>query len=130
MKTRPLFIVLGLIVVAVLLVALPILTKLRKYQSDAARIGKVDIDLSQVADGVYQGAYDSGPVIVDVEVTVKNHAIRGIKLIRHRNGQGAAAEPIIDKVVSAQSIKVDVVSGATMSSNVILLAIEDALKTR
>lgn len=122
MKMRPLFIVLGLIV------ALPILIKLRRYNSDAGRIGKVDVDLSGTADGVHSGAYDSGPVVVNVDVTVKDHAITDIKLVKHRNGQGAAAESITGTVVSAQSIKVDVVSGATMSSKVILLAIEDALK--
>lgn len=130
MKIRPLFAILGLIVIAIAIVVVPILVKLRKYQSDQARVGTTDIDLAAAKDGVYTGHYDSGPVIVDVEVTVKDHAITDIKLVRHRTGQGQAAEAMPGKILAAQSIKVDVVSGATMSSKVILLAIEDAFKAK
>jgi uncharacterized protein with FMN-binding domain len=130
MKIRPLWAILGLIVIAVAIVVLPILFKLKRYQSDSTRVGTVDVDISKVADGVYTGSYDSGPVIVVVDVTVKDRAITDIKLVKHRNGQGQAAAAITDKVIAAQSIKVDAVSGATMSSNVILLAIENALKGR
>jgi uncharacterized protein with FMN-binding domain len=48
--------------------------------------------------------------------------------LEHRNGQGEAAEVIPQMVVDAQSLQVDAISGATFSSKVILLAIEDALK--
>ncbi|MGE5578451.1 MAG: FMN-binding protein [Bacillota bacterium] len=129
MRVRPLFIVLGLVVLAVAVFMVPILAKLKRYQADAMnRIGKVDVDLGRVEDGTYSGHYDTGPVIVDVDVTVKNHVITSVNLVRHRNGQGAAGEGVIGKVLAAQSIKVDAVSGATMSSYAILLAIEDALK--
>ena len=65
-----------------------------------------------------------------MKVTVKNHAITDIDLLKHQNGQGKPAEVITERVLAAQSLKVDTVSGATMSSKVILLAIEDALKTK
>lgn len=130
MKIRPLYAILGLIILAILVMALPLLLKLKRYQSDANRAGTVDIDLSKVSDGVYTGSYDSGPVVVEVKVTVSGHAITDIELVKHRNGQGSAAEAITGKIIAAQSLKVDVVSGATMSSKVILLAIENALKGR
>ncbi|MBA7580983.1 hypothetical protein ES708_22882 [subsurface metagenome] len=53
--------------------------------------------------------------------------IAGIELVKHRSGQGAPAEMIASKVVEAQTLEVDVVSGATYSSKVILKAIENAL---
>ncbi len=118
-----------MIVIALAAVA-PILLKLRKYQADQAKVGTGDFDLSKIADGVYAGWYDSGPVIVDVKVSVQDHTITKIDLVRHRTGQGQAAEAIVGKVVAAQSLKVDTISGATMSSRVILLAIENALKAR
>ena len=40
---------------------------------------------------------------------------------------GEKAEVIIDKVMAEQSLEVDVVSGATLSSKCILNAIENAL---
>jgi len=47
-------------------------------------------------------------------------------IIEHFNGRGEKAEAIIPRVIEAQSLDVDVVSGATGSSKAILKAIEDA----
>jgi uncharacterized protein with FMN-binding domain len=85
------------------------------------------IDLNTVADGVYAGSYSVFPVSVEVSVTVKGHVITDIQLVKHSNGQGGAAEAIPGKVIQAQSLAVDSVSGATYSSRVILKAIETAL---
>jgi uncharacterized protein with FMN-binding domain len=86
-----------------------------------------DIDLAAIADGVYTGSYSSFPVSAEVSVTVKDHVITGIELLKHDNGQGAPAEVIPGKVVESQTLRVDSVSGATYSSRVILKAIENAL---
>jgi uncharacterized protein with FMN-binding domain len=85
------------------------------------------IDLAAIEDGVYSGSYSAFPVSAEVSVTVKDHAIAKIDLIKHANGQGAPAEVIPDMVVKSQSLQVDSVSGATYSSRVILKAIENAL---
>ncbi len=87
-----------------------------------------DIDLSSVSDGTYEGKYAVFPVSVIVNVTVRDHLITGIDLVKHVNGKGQAAESIPDQVIEEQSLDVDVVSGATYSSKVILLAIDDALQ--
>ncbi|TYB94365.1 MAG: FMN-binding protein, partial [Kosmotoga sp.] len=50
-----------------------------------------------------------------------------IELIEHNHGRGEAAEVIPEKVVEAQSLKVDIITSATYSSKVILKAIENAL---
>lgn len=88
-----------------------------------------DVDLDQVSDGMYIGDYSAFPVAVQVDVTVKDHAITGINLVKHQNGQGGSAEVIPQMVVDAQSLQVDTISGATYSSKVILLAIHDALQS-
>lgn len=87
-----------------------------------------DVDLSKIEDGNYIGNYRAFPVEAEVEVRIKDHRIEGIELKRHNNGQGSAAEVIPDKVTEAQTLDVDIVSGATYSSKVILKAIENALK--
>ncbi len=87
-----------------------------------------NVDFSKAEDGVYVGSYNAFPVAAEVEVTISNHQISKIELIKHNNGQGSTAEVIPDKVVEAQTLEVDIVSGATYSSKVILKAIEDALK--
>ncbi len=67
------------------------------------------------------------PISAKVRVVVKKQQLAEIEMERHFNGQGSLAETILDTVIEAQSINVDVVSGATYSSMVILKAIENAL---
>ena len=84
-------------------------------------------DLSKIADGKYQGNSKVGPVRVTLDVTVQNSVMTSIQLIQHRNGLGKKAEAIVPKIIDAQSLGVDVVSGATASSKAILQAVENAL---
>ncbi|MDP2813658.1 MAG: FMN-binding protein [Erysipelotrichaceae bacterium] len=86
------------------------------------------VDLSLIKDGDYQGKYSAFPVSVMVEVSVVDHRITKIDIIKHNNGQGGDAEAIVDEVIRLQSLDVDVISGATYSSQVIKLAIADAFK--
>lgn len=85
-------------------------------------------DAGKVADGVYEGAAFLLPVSVRVRATVADGRISSIDLLKHFNGQGKPAEAIMARVVAAQSLGVDTVSGATQSSLTILAAIQNALK--
>lgn len=69
------------------------------------------------------------PVYVEVEVSVTEHKITNIKIIEHENGLGGKAEKIVDNIISRQSLEVDAVSGATVSSKCIIKAIENALQS-
>ncbi len=86
-----------------------------------------DIDLLSVEDGTYTGQYSQTPLSVIVEVEVFDHEIVNIVILKHDNGQGDPAEVIINSVMASQSLEVDTIAGATYSSIVILLAIQDAL---
>lgn len=86
------------------------------------------VDLTAVEDGVYSGSYEAFPVSAEVKVTVESHKIKEIQIISHNNGQGAPAEAIVDEVVDKGTLQVDVISGATYSSKVLLKAVENALK--
>jgi uncharacterized protein with FMN-binding domain len=84
-------------------------------------------DLHNIDDGKYTGSYRSRVVRAKVQVSVQDHGIKTINILKHFNGQGSNAEVIVDDVITAQSLEVDTVSGATISSKVILKAIEIAL---
>lgn len=88
-----------------------------------------NVDLTKLKDGTYTGSYKAFPVAAEVRVTIFNHKITTIELVKHNNGQGDPAEVIPGKVVEAQTLDVDIVSGATYSSKVILKAIENALNS-
>jgi uncharacterized protein with FMN-binding domain len=87
-----------------------------------------DVDLASVKDGVYEGSQDNGLVSAVVQVETKDGKIDSIKVLKHKHGPGHSAKKIVDRVVAAQSLKVDSVSGATGSSKVLLKAIESALE--
>ncbi|MDO9592582.1 MAG: FMN-binding protein [Erysipelotrichaceae bacterium] len=92
------------------------------------RIEVQPLALADVADGEYKGRYSVFPVTVSVKVTVSDHKITSIEILEHINGQGSKAESIISEIIRTQSIKVDVISGATYSSQVIKLAVFKALE--
>ena len=92
----------------------------------AIDIGQVD--LQAVNDGTYAGKYETALVKASVEVDVADHKIKAVRIIRHDCGLGKKAEKITGDIVKAQSLDVDVVSGATQSSQVILKAVENALE--
>lgn len=86
-----------------------------------------DVDLSSIDDGQYYGEFKTTVVTAVVIVEVRNHEIISIEIVEHHNGQGSDAETIVDSIILAQSLQVDAVAGATYSSKVILLAVENAL---
>lgn len=99
-----------------------------KMEQAAKQIMIKDISFEDVVDGTYTGSYELGPCAAKSEITIKDHRIIDIKLLRHEYGLGKKAEPILNDVVEEQTLKVDTISGATISSKVILASIEKALK--
>lgn len=86
--------------------------------------------LSDIQDGDYIGEYSITPVHVKVEVSVSDHQITNIAILQHDNGLGSKAESIVNDVVKEQSLDVDAVSGATVSSKCILKAVENAIENK
>ncbi len=126
MRFRMRYVLIGLLIIA-LLIAVPVIVMTMRFTREYSKLQISEVAISSVASGVYRGLCDVGPVAAEVEVTVADGTITGIRLIRHQNGQGSSAEVITDLVIEAQSLQVDVVGGATISSKVILKAIEKAL---
>lgn len=126
-KTVIILAVLAVVVIAGCFGAAAIFKNIEKNLEYLADLPLPDLDLSEIEDGTYTGGFSAFPVSAEVEVTVSNHAITGIELVRHGHGRGAAAEVIPGRVVEAQSLQVDAVTGATFSSMVILRAIAEAI---
>ncbi len=59
---------------------------------------------------------------------MKNEKITNIEILQHKNERGESAEKIVDEIIKEQRSDVDVVTGATNSSNVIKKAVEEALQ--
>ena len=91
------------------------------------KLEDVSIDVSKVEDGIYDGHSELGPVIVDVKVTVKKGKIIEVEIINHQNGLGQSANAIVNEMLDKNTYEVDAISGATVSSEVIINAVNDAL---
>ena len=113
------------LIVAVLIIVFTSMAKGLEAYLEEVEIREVD--LGTVSDGSYHSRVDAGVIIVELEVEVGNHAIRDIRLLEHRNGQGGEAENIIPRIIEEQRINVDGISGATYSSLVIQDAVMKAL---
>lgn len=87
------------------------------------------IDLTAIADGTYTGSADGFNGAVTVTVTMTDGAIEKITLDEHIDDEEYmnSATSIRKKIVEAQDIDVDVITGATYSSNGIKNAVLDAL---
>ena len=84
--------------------------------------------IARVPDGTYGGSYDAGLTRVELETTVREGRITSIEILRHDKGKGKKAESIVEDVIREQSLDVDAISGATISSKVILKAAEHSLR--
>ena len=82
-----------------------------------------------LADGVYKGSATgfSGPVTV--AVTIMDKKVTSIDILSSTDDEAFfnRAKGVIDRIISSQSLDVDVVSGATYSSNGIIGAVKNAL---
>jgi len=77
-------------------------------------------------DGAYEGEYS----FVKVLVTVEGGRVTGIEIMEHGGGgeyYAEMVEPLTDRMVAQQTTEVDAVTGATVSSNNLSNAVDDAI---
>lgn len=82
-------------------------------------------------DGTYQGTGTGFKGKITVKVTIKYSKITQIQIVKNEKDDAAyfnRALGVIDNIIALQRTDVDVVSGATYSSNGIIEAVKNALK--
>ena len=88
-----------------------------------------NVDLSQVEDGTYTGEFKGYRWSNKVEVTVNNHQITGLKIVKDvRFPVGEVSKTLFERILQKQSLQVDTVTKATVNSKAYLKAVENALK--
>lgn len=94
-------------------------------------VGGVVINSAQAADGVYQGSSPGMQGPITAEITVEGDQITDITFPEHSETISVARvafERIPQQIIEHQSLKMDAVTGATLSSNAIVRAVENAAK--
>lgn len=80
--------------------------------------------------GTYEGEGKGRNDQIKVSVTVDDKGITEIKVLEHKETDGfgeKAFEGVTKAIIDGQTLKVDAVAGATLSSNGLLIAVADAL---
>ena len=82
-----------------------------------------------LADGIYKGTGTGYAGEVTVAVTIKDKQITAIDILSSSDDAAFfnRAKAVIDRIIVGQTLDVDVVSGATFSSNGIISAVKNAL---
>lgn len=119
--------IIALVIIGVGVAGVGVLRNIERNMEELEGLPLLDINLSGIPDGSYRGEFSRFPVSAEVEVIIEGEKIREIELLNHRHGPGYGAEAILERVIEEQSLQVDVISGATYSSIVVLKAVEEAL---
>lgn len=82
-------------------------------------------------DGVYSGRAEGYQSEIVVDVTVRDGSITEIEVVEHGETPGigdAAFDEMVPAIIEGQTLQVDLVSGATASSQGLLSAVQAALE--
>jgi len=107
------------------------ISKLNKEHAEARNVSLDGVDFSNLEDGEYIGTYPGGMYkwrANTVKVVVSGGKLSEIEPVSGVVDQGnGSTQKLYDRVIANQSLMVDTISGATLTSKGYLKAVEIAL---
>lgn len=104
--------------------------ELKNQSGDTEPETTPDAQVFDLPDGTYEGTGTGYAGSITVSVEIKDKKIVAINVLNVEADDEAffnRAKAVIDRIIQSQSLEVDVVSGATYSSNGIISAVKNAL---
>jgi len=103
-----------------------------KEHREAASLPLDAVDFQRLDDGVYHGAYAGGMYrwrANECDVSVENGRVTAVQQAASGDpgAENTDAAMLYERVIQAQSLQVDTISGATLSSKAYLQCVENAL---
>jgi len=95
--------------------------------SSYAKMPIKKFDFLKVPDGTYKGSFNGGRFSNTVMVTVKNHKVTDIAILKDVTFKMSKVSQLFGRVIKAQSLNVDTLTGATVTSKAFLKSVENAL---
>lgn len=106
-------------------------SKLENEHKEARSLPLNRVDFSKLKDGTFTGEYEGGMYkwrTNTVNVTVSGGKVSQIELVKSVEDRGEGwNKTLYDRVISSQTLQVDTISGATLTSKAYLQGIENAL---
>lgn len=104
---------------------------LSKEHEEAKNLPLNAVDFNRLADGTYTGEYAGGMYkwrANTAKVTVAGGKVTRIESLQSLEAQSSEfTQMLYDRVIAAQSLQVDTISGATLTSKAYLQSVENAL---
>jgi uncharacterized protein with FMN-binding domain len=118
-----LWILLGLVVIVIVMTSWAAMDPI-KYRNLIVN----EVKLDNLSDGIYEGSFNGGRFSNAVMVTVKDHKILDIKKTKPLSAPtDDLYKQVYDEVMKKQSVHIDTISGASITTKTALKAIENAL---
>lgn len=90
-----------------------------------------DVDPSKIADGTYTGSFKAYRWFYAVDVAIDSHRIASIQIQecagKNTKSMQKVNQKLVNKVIDKQSVNIDAVSGASITSKSFQKAVESAL---
>jgi len=107
-------------------------TFISKEHREAASLPLNAVHFDRLSDGTYHGVYAGGMYkwrANECDVTVANSKVTVIQLAGSKDpgAENTDYEMLYDRVIKEQSLQVDTISGATLTSKAYLQCVENAL---
>ena len=107
-------------------------SRLMKEHREARSLPLNAVDFGKLNDGTYHGAYEGGMYkwrANECQVTVSSGKVTDIQLVASKDpaAKNTQHEMLYERVIQAQSLQVDTISSATLTSKAYLKAVENAL---
>lgn len=123
--------VIGVIIAVLVVVALGALAVTEPERREGRNLPIAAVDFTAIPDGTYDGSYVGGMWKMranEVKVTVASGKVTDIEIVKSVNKPvPEITTPLFDRVIKAQSLKVDTISMATITSKSFLKSVENAL---
>ena len=107
-------------------------SKIDKEHREARSLPLDAVDFNRLKDGSYHGRYEGGMYkwrVNECDVTVMDGKVSDIQMAATKDpgAENMPPQPLYERVLEAQSLQVDTISGATLTSKAYLQAVENAL---
>ena len=94
---------------------------------EAASLPFYKIELSQIADGEYEGQTMTSFLHLRLLVTIENHQLKNIEVLENDGLDGETAKPIIQEMLKQNKVVVPAIKGAELGSLVYISCVSTAL---
>lgn len=94
---------------------------------EAKKLPFYNTQLENVADGIYEQTTNTSFMHLTLDVTVKDHKLTKIDIVKNEGSAGKKVEEITEKMIAENKVIVDLINGEEVASLVFLSCVDGAI---